>query len=447
MTSTELESHYDVVIIGAGSAGLGALAEVKKVTARLLLVESGPLGTMCARTGCMPSKALIEWARDPRGPENQSPLVRVRELRDYFVAAAATATERDAPHLVRARAEILGPDRVRVDDRTVSTRAIIVATGTRPRVPPEWVAWGPRAMTTETFFEQERLPDSCAVIGTGPVGLELGQAMARLGTRTSIFGRGPELGGLTDPLVQESARRLLGRDLDLYLGPAARPTGEGRVSAGETTVDVEQVLLSVGRVTNVEGLGLERLGVPLDDRGVPGFDPVTRRVGDLPVFLAGDLAGDRSVMHEAVFQGRTAGFHAVNRGPSPFKRYPEFLIAFTRPNIALVGERFGDLDANSIAIGQVDFANQGRARLMGEPGGLLRLYADAATGKIRGAEMICPAGEHLAHLLAFAIARGLTAAEMLELPFYHPTLEEGVRTALVQIQKQRTKAPNPSHGG
>ena len=418
----------DVAIIGAGSAGLAALAEVQKTTDRVTLIEAGPLGTMCARTGCMPSKALLEWTRDPAGPAHQSPFARTRELRDYFVAAAVRQTEARATHLVREKATFISPHQLRIGGRTLSARAIIIATGSTPIFPEAWRTLGDRVLTTDTFFEQPAPPKSCAVIGTGPIGLELGQALRRLGVEVTVYGRDRLVAGLSDQAVSEAAIGLFERDLKLQFGAAVGPDNIDPAC--------ERILLCVGRRPNVADLGLENLGVALGPDGVPEFDPVTRRVGQTSIFIAGDVAGDRPIQHEAVYQGRTAGFHATRGGPNPYAPYPRFHVAFTRPNIAVVGETGACVDDARVVTGHVDYADQGRARVMGAAGGLLRVYADRADGRLRGAEMVCPAGEHLAHLLVLAITHRMTVDDVLKMPFYHPTLEEGLRTALVRLRNK-----------
>jgi dihydrolipoamide dehydrogenase len=177
--------------------------------------------------------------------------------------------------------------------------------------------------------------------------------------------------------------------------------------------------------------------MPLDDRGVPIFDPATMQVADMPVFIAGDVSGGAAILHEAADDGWIAG---TNAG-----RYPEVLeaprrapltIIFSDPQIARAGRSFKDLKGSSIAVGQVDFSDQGRSRVMRRNRGLLRIYADRAEGRFMGAEMVGPEMEHIAHLLAWCHQQGLTIAEMLAMPFYHPTIEEGLRTALRDTQAQ-----------
>ena len=170
------------------------------------------------------------------------------------------------------------------------------------------------------------------------------------------------------------------------------------------------------------------------------------QVGNLPIFLAGDGNAARPVLHEAADEGRIAGFNSIQDQPHCFKRRATLHIVFSDPTVAIVGSSFADLqnqDMQDIAIGTVRFAKQGRARVMAENRGILRVYGNKQTGQLLGAELAAPRGEHLAHLLAWAIQQEMSVFEMLQLPFYHPVIEEGLRTALRDLSKQ-VQAPRPT---
>ena len=453
-----MNTHYEVVIVGAGSAGLAALREVKKRTQDFLLVNDGPWGTTCARVGCMPSKVLIEAANayHRRGAFEEfgirgagalsvdlpAVLRRVRRLRDGFVKGTLQATDGLGERAVSGRARLLGPGRLEVNGREISARAIVLATGSSPVVPPAWRSLGERLLTTDTLFELESLPPRIAVVGLGAIGVEMAQALARLGIAVSAFGRG-HLGGLSDAKVSAAATALLGGEFALHLGAEAEVTaadGAIRVRAGDAEATVDAVLAALGRRPNLAGLGLETLGVTLDARGMPPFDPNTQQVADQPLFLAGDANGARALLHEAADEGHIAGLNAVRvangEKPACYARRTPLAIVFSEPNIAVAGRRHADLADTPIIEGEVDFARQGRARAGQRNHGLMRLYAEPETGKLLGAEMCAPAAEHMAHLLALAIGQGLTAADLLRMPIYHPVLEEGLRTALRDLAKQ-----------
>ena len=475
-----MSQPLDTLIIGAGTAGLAALREVRKRTDRYLIVNEGPWGTTCARVGCMPSKALIEAANafhrrhafetfGLRGAEGLTAdiaavLQRVRALRDQFVAGALQATDTLGAARMAGRATVLGPNAVDIDGTPYATRSIIIATGSRPRVPDEWLAFGDRILTTDTLFEQPTLGPRVAVIGMGVIGVEIAQALARLGIEVAAFTTGNTLAGLKDPALNAELAALLKQEMLLHTGAPAElreVAGGIEVSSGPNRVVVDQVIAAMGRVPNIEHLGLETLGVPLNPRGMPAVNPQTQQIGDLPVFLAGDANTHAPLLHEAADEGHIAGINAmacaltpaaapaaapaaIPTPPTPtrFQRRTPLAIVFCDPQVAMVGKRLADLDSAHTVTGTVRFTNQGRARAAQRNRGALHVYADRATGRLQGAEMCAPAAEHLAHLLALAVQQKLTVHQLLGMPFYHPVLEEGLRTALRDAARQLADAAN-----
>jgi dihydrolipoamide dehydrogenase len=454
--------RVDVAVIGAGTAGLGARRAAEKCGAEALLIEGGPYGTTCARVGCMPSKLLVaaaEAAHAARSAERfgievapprvdgRAVLERVRRERDRFVGFVVESTEAVPESLrLRGHARFAAPTVLEVDDHTrVEARAVVIATGSSPRVPPSLAAAGAHALTSDDVFELADLPESVAVVGTGAVALELGQALHRLGVRTPIFGRSDALGPVSDPAVQRSVREALGSELDLRLRAeleVARENGGFRIAwrsaDGRSGVErVERVLAAAGRAPNLAGLELQKTGLELDARGVPRHDRRTMQCGAAPIFLAGDASADRPVLHEAADEGRIAG---VNAAAFPelraHRRRTPLEIVFTHPEIAIVGRRHAELDASETEIGEVSYEDQGRARVMGMDQGLVRLYASRDGGTLVGAEMFGPRVEHTAHLVAWAIQQRLTVEEALAMPFYHPVIEEGIQTALRDLASQ-----------
>ncbi|MGB7946678.1 MAG: dihydrolipoyl dehydrogenase, partial [Candidatus Binatia bacterium] len=176
-----------------------------------------------------------------------------------------------------------------------------------------------------------------------------------------------------------------------------------------------------------------------DERGLPPYDPTTLQVADLPIFIAGDANASLPVLHEAADEGRIAGFNAVQKKPRCFKRRTRLKIVFSEPNVAVVGKSFAEVKNQEIAIGEARFERQGRARIMAENPGILRVYGNRSDGRLLGAELAAPAGEHLAHILAWVIERRATVFEALQMPFYHPVVEEGLQTALRDLSGKTAK--------
>lgn len=455
------ERKVDVAIIGTGSAGLFALGKVRKATDNFVIINGGELGTTCARVGCMPSKALLQVAEDFArrqiftrhgigGHEQlhvdiERALEHVRDLRDIFVDKVLdTSTDNFGEEFIEGYAHFLTPTTLDVDGQIIHAEKIIIATGSRPFVPAAWSAFGERIITTDTLFERADLPASIAVLGLGVIGLEIGQALQRLGVAVTGIDKLSNIGGLRDAAVNQTAIDILGKDFPLWLGQPAElkeQDGQLQVTCGDKTLRVDAVFASLGRIPNIAGLGLDKLGVACNARGVPHYDSHTMQVGNLPVFIAGDVSGDRGILHEAGDEGRIAGFNAVQEQPVAFARKTPLAITFCDPNIAAVGARLEDLDAQQTAVGEMRFGALGRALIMGKNKGVLRIYADRRDGRLRGAEMIGPRVEHLAHQLAWCIQLGLTVFDVLRLPFYHPAIEEGLQAALYDLRGKITEAP------
>lgn len=468
-----LTREADVVIIGAGSAGMSAYKAARRFTNSILVIEHGAYGTTCARVGCMPSKLLIaaaEVAHLARGAhrfgvevgkvaiDGKAVMSRLRFERDRFVSFVVEDVDAwPEAHKLRGSARFIGPQELELGDKTrIRAGRVVIATGSRPSWPDEWGKLGERLLVNDDMFAWDDLPRSVAVFGNGVIGLELAQALNRLGVRIRLYGRGGNVGPLTDPYIMATAHAVIARELDFQPDAkvvAVRRDGD-EVVVTETIngVQVEErfdyLLAATGRRPNLDRLGLENAGIALDANDMPlGWDRNTARVADSHIFIAGDAAPDAPLLHEASDAGRIAGENAA-RFPfiTPRRRRTPMGIVFSDPQIAMVGKTHQQLEEAGMpfVIGTADFTGQGRARVALRNSGRLNIYADRASGRFLGAEMIGPAAEHIAHLLAWAIEAGRTVQQMLDSPFYHPVLEEGVRTAL-RATRDAMDADTPAH--
>jgi dihydrolipoamide dehydrogenase len=464
----------DVAVIGTGTAGLAAYRAARAQGKTAVVIESGPYGTTCARVGCMPSKLLIAASEAAHmlalAPgfgvhagetriDGTAVMARVRSERDRFVGFVLEGVDNIPDHdKLRGHARFTDPHTLQVDDHTTITAArVVIATGSTPVMLPNLKDVGKGVIVSDDVFAWTDLPQSVAVIGTGVIGLELGQALSRLGVRVSFFARGGSVAQLSDPEVLHVAVKTLGAELDLRFQTTvvdARQDGEEVVLVTKDALGAERserfqfVLVTAGRTPNVNNIGIEHTGLQLDAKGIPLFDPSTMQCGTSHIFIAGDANNERPVLPEAADHGKIAGDNA-GRYPDvrPGLRRTPLAIAFTEPQIATLGESYHELCAQGrpkFAIGQVSFTNQGRSRVMLQNHGMLRVYGDYSTGRFLGAEMIAPRGENLGHLLSWACQARMTVAQMLEMPFYHPVIEEGVRTALRDLAAELEKGA-PAH--
>jgi dihydrolipoamide dehydrogenase len=457
--------NVDVAVIGAGTAGLTAYRTAKAAGANAAIIEGGDYGTTCARVGCMPSKLLIAAAEAANAIKKapgfgihvdgsmringREVMDRVRRERDRFVASVLRDVQ-DIPDTdrIRGHARFVNNQTLAVTDHIhITAKSVVIATGSHAAYPDSFRDLGDRLIINDDVFNWHDLPKAVAVIGPGIVGLELGQALHRLGVHVAVLGRGGRVGPINDPEIRAYALTAFNQEFtlepDAHIAAmqrygdrvAIRRTGPNGV--GETEY-FDYVLAATGRTPNVTGMGLDKTTLKLDAKGVPSFDPVTTRTecadGASPIFIAGDASNFIPLLHEATDEGRIAGENAARLAQGKqmnagLRRAP-ISIVFTDPQIGLVGGGFHSMKPGSFATGQVGFEDQSRSRILLRNKGLLNVYGDLATGRFLGAEMLAPAAEHLAHLLAWALQNKMTPAQMLEMPLYHPVIEEALRTAL-----------------
>lgn len=463
----------DVAIIGAGTAGMSAYRAARKHTDSIVMIEGGPYGTTCARVGCMPSKLLIA-AADSANHLHKAPMfgvhpgetridgkavmARVRRERDRFVGFVLDAVEGfPEAHRLRGHVRFLSPHRLVVDGKVeLEAGRVVIATGSRPNLPGFLQEAKDRLVVNDDVFEWEDLPESVAVFGPGIIGLELGQALCRLGVRVRMFGVSGGVGPLQEEAIRKYALAAFNDEFPLDAESKVKSverTDEGvRIvftdpDRGEVAETFDYLLAATGRRPNVDGLDIQNADIAQDDRGSPLFDHYTLRCGDSHIFLAGDANNDAPLLHEAADEGRIAGDNAA-RYPNVragLRRVP-LGIVFTDPQIATVGMSLGEVNERCkgcYAVGEVSFEGQGRSRVIGANKGLLHVYGERGSGLFLGAEMFGPAAEHIGHLLAWAVQKRMTVSEMLEMPFYHPVIEEGLRTALRDLNRNLDIGPQP----
>lgn len=468
--------EVDVAIIGAGTAGMVAYQRVRKVTDKVVLIEAEQYGTTCARVGCMPSKLLIAAADNAHQMrlgelfgvsaggvtvDGKRVMERVRAERDRFVGSVIRSVEKfPEEHRLMGHARFIGPNRLVVDnDVEVNAQRIIVATGSRPNIPGFLKEAKDRLVVNDDIFEWQDLPDSVVVFGPGVIGLELGQALSRLGVRVRMFGVGGAVGPIQDDSIRDYALKTFNEEFPL--DPDADVKKVERVddgvaitfadgNGGEKTEIFDYLLAATGRRPNVDGLDIQNADIELDKKGAPLFDSHTLRCGQSHIFIAGDANNSLPLLHEAADEGRIAGDNAASYPDvrAGLRRTP-LAVVFTDPQIATIGLTINQVDDRCngcFAVGEVFFEDQGRSRVIGKNRGLLRVYGEHGSGLFMGAEMFGPAAEHLAHLLAWSAQRRLTVSEMLEMPFYHPVIEEGLRTALKDLNRNLNIGPVPEEG-
>ena len=448
----------DVAVIGAGSAGLPAYRAARMHTEKVVLIEGGVYGTTCARVGCMPSKLLIAAAEAAHSIETASKfgvysskptinghdvMKRVRSERDRFVGFVLESVENiDQNHHFRGHAQFIDNHTIQVEDKIIEAKSVVISTGSSPKLMSMFNGLGDRLVVNDDIFDWDTLPESVAVFGPGVIGLELGQALHRLGVRIRIFGLSGSLKPLSDMGIKSYAENLFKDEFPLdtkanILGlelenEQVKISFVDPKNGEEKEEQFDFLLAATGRSPNVNDLGLENTKLELDSLGVPLYNSSTMQCGNSSIFIAGDVNNDLPILHEAADEGKIAGDNAA-RFPdikSGLRRSP-VTVVFCDPQIAIVGESWSELEGNeNVVTGKVSFEGQGRSRIILKNKGLMHVYADQNSGLFLGSEFIGPHAEHLAHLMSWAHQQNMTIQQMLEMPFYHPVIEEGLRTAL-----------------
>ncbi|OAL75732.1 dihydrolipoamide dehydrogenase [Acinetobacter sp. SFB] len=454
---------YDIIIIGAGTAGISAYKEAIKYTQNILIINDGPWDTTCARVGCMPSKVLISTAnrmyeiqhaeevalKVSAKIDTSKVMQHVRELRDYFTKATLEDVNSwDDTHKISGKAHFIDSKTVQVDQQHYQAKSFIVAVGSTPTINSDWKdELGDKLITSDQIFELETLPKSLAVIGSGVIAIELAQAMQRLGVKTTIFARSRKVGSLTSAKLQKIAQNILSEELNIKfeLLPEQVQKFRNKVKISYTEngklndVTVDYLLVATGRNSHLNSLNLENIDSKFTDLKKLPVDLHTKQLANYPIFIIGDAHTNSPIQHEAAHEGRTTVHNCLNFPKlKNIKTLTPLGIVFSQPEMAIVGQSFKQLSDSKIEFitGFVSYEKQGRAIVLGKNKGAIEVYIDKKTRKFLGSELFVESAEHMAHLLSWILSEDLSLDQILEKPFYHPTLEEGLRTAFKHARRQ-----------
>jgi pyruvate/2-oxoglutarate dehydrogenase complex dihydrolipoamide dehydrogenase (E3) component len=453
-TNPEPAGRYNLVVIGAGTAGLVTAAGAAGLGARVALVERGLMGGDCLNVGCVPSKGLIRAGRavaDVRGagefgvrvPAGASTdfgavMDRMRRLRAKISRVDSAARFRGlGVDVFFGAARFSGPDTVDVAGVTLRFKKAVIATGARAAEPPIPGLAEAGYLTNETVFSLTELPRRLAVIGGGPIGCELAQAFARFGAQVSLLQGGGQILPREDPDVAEHVARALSLDgVDLRLGTRVERierAGEERVihvtSGGAAArLAADAILVGVGRAPNVEGLGLEDVGVAHDTRAGVTVDDRLRTTNPR-IYAAGDVCSAHKFTHNSDAQARIVIQNALFLGRARTSALTLPWCTYTDPEVAHVGLSEREAAARGIAVRTFvqELADVDRAVLDGEAEGFVKVHVRAGTDRILGATIVARhAGEMLPEL-TLAIATGTGLGRIARVIHAYPTQAEAIR--------------------
>jgi len=451
--------HFDtnVVVIGAGSAGLVAALIVAGAKARVTLVEKHKMGGDCLNTGCVPSKALIRSGKIASYLKRASQfgMTNVHGEVDFSAVMERVhkVIETIEPHdsverftslgvdCVQGDARIVSPYQVQVNDRVINTRAIIVATGARPLVPPIPGLDEMPYLTSDSVWEIKHQPQRLLVVGGGPIGCELAQAFSNLGSEVILVDLAPRIMPREDEEVsavvahrfeQDGIKVLTSHKLIRFFKDDGTPTMEAEVEGQLIQISFDQVLLALGRKANTGGFGLEELNMPLTPQGTIQVDAAMQTAYP-NIYACGDVAGPYQFTHMASFQAWYAALNAMLGGFRKSKANYRVVpwATFTDPEVARVGLSEAEARKAKIPyeVTRYEIDDLDRAIADQEAHGFVKVLTAPGKDKILGVTIV---GYHASELISefvFAMTHGLGLRKIAATTHIYPTLSEANRFA------------------
>lgn len=460
--------QYDLIVIGGGTAGLVSAAGGAGLGAKVALIERERLGGECLWTGCVPSKALIAAAHGAaaareagrRGFAQADDRVDFARVREWVAAAQRRIAPHDSPErfrglgvdVIHGDARFTGDREVAVDGRVLDAKHVVIATGSSPAVPPIDGLDSVRYFTNETIFELEEQPATLLILGGGPIGLELAQAFARLGTTVHVIEADSQLLAREDhELASMLQQRLEADGVQLHLGSRAsrvergdagagvRLTMTSKGSSGESTAMLEgdRLLVATGREPRLDGLDPSVAGVEVGKGGVVVDEYLRTTAKD--VWAAGDCVGPFRFTHVADYHARVVLRNAFFPLGSKVDYSVIPWVTFTDPELARVGlteDEARDRHGSGVRVWRRPFSDVDRAITDGETHGMVKLVTNAR-GRILGGHILGKGAGNMIGEITLAMKHGISATALGNTMHPYPTYPEALKQAGEQYTKSR----------
>lgn len=439
---------FDLLVVGGGAGGLTAAREGVRRGASTALVSDGPLGGDCTHTGCVPSKTLLAEAE--RGTSFGDAMAAVHRSIERIAATEDAATlRRQGIEVLTGHARLIGPGAADVDGARVTARRIILATGARAAMPPIPGLVEVEPLTNESLFSLREQPRSLAVLGGGAIGVEMAQAFAALGSAVTVIEAEPRLLPREEPEASDVVARSLTRHgVDLRLGrrlERAERTGAGtRLHLDDSaTIDVDRVLVAVGRTPTTDGLGLDAVGIETDARGFIRTDDSLATTAD-HVWAIGDVNGRMPFTHAAARMAFVATQNALSRtarfSRSRFDPAPIPWVTFTSPEVARVGMTEAESVEHDGRVAHLPLEAADRAIITGATDGFVKIVAgprrglgNIGGGRVLGATVVAPTGGELIHEAALAMRTRMFTGRLAQTTHAYPTWSTAIQQAAAQF--------------
>jgi pyruvate/2-oxoglutarate dehydrogenase complex dihydrolipoamide dehydrogenase (E3) component len=437
------KSRYHLAVVGAGPAGLVTAWVAAKLGAQVALIERQAMGGDCLNVGCVPSKTLLAAARS--GLAFGAALERVHAVRARIAEHDSVERySRAGIDVFLGEARFVSAQEIRVGEQVLRARRTLIATGAHPLLPPIPGLTDIKPLTNETVFELSEQPRRLAVLGGGPIGCELAQAFARLGTKVDLIEMQSRLLPQDDPDAAQLVANALTRDgVRLHLGArvvsaACTETGSLLELGNGHRIEATRVLVAAGRQRNLESLGLEKIGVRFDPRTGIEVDPRLRS-SNPHIYAAGDICSPYQFTHVADAHARMVIRNALFHGRSRVDRLVIPWCTYTRPEVAHIGATRAELDRakRQYLPLRVEFADLDRGRTDDAMEGYAEVLVASGSDRVLGATIVGKdAGEHLAPL-AVMMASGVGLKRLTAAIWPYPTRSEYLRRVIDQYQQTR----------
>jgi len=427
---------YDLVIIGAGWAGFNAALKAKHLGLKVCLIEKAQVGGTCLNLGCIPTKALIQSAKvyaltkksSAFGIEVSNPKIdfnKIQERKDKIIQQLRSGMQFMLKNIdfLNAEAKILSAEEIEVSGKTIKTKFILIATGSRPIELSAVKFDAKKILSSSDALELKEIPESLLIIGGGVIGCEFASLFSILGSQVAIAEKMPQLLPGEDREVAQKIETLFKKK-----GIKVNTNTDANTL---NAAGYNLILVCVGRAPKTEGLGLEKIGIKLDKGKVAVDEYLKTNIDN--IYAAGDCTGKTMLAHFAAYQGITAAENIAH--PEKPKKADNTNIpncVFTDPEIASVGlsEDIARGEGMDISIHKFDFLGSGMARITDETDGFIKIISDKKTDQILGASIIGPRATELIATLTLAVSNQLKISQLKGIIFAHPTFSEAIGEAL-----------------